>query len=873
MRAICRQTLAMLTRLIALFVLFSLGFASPAFSQNSDLFVATPLTETGQFTSGIEGPACDREGNLYVVNFGEQGTIGKIAADGKASLFVTLPEGSTGNGIRFDREGVMYVADYSAHNILRVDPVTKAVTVFAHESKMNQPNDIAIGPDGMLYASDPNWKEKTGQIWRIDRDGAVSLLAANLGTTNGIEVSPNGRTLYVNESIQRRIWAFTLTEDGMITDKWLVKEFPDHGFDGMRCDVDGNLYVTRHGKGTVVKLSPKGEILAEVDVLGTKPSNLCFGGPDGRTIYVTEVDQTRVVTFQVDRPGLSWQRWQENRAKPKAAAKTEKVDLFIVAGQSNAVGFDANSVDLPEDSGDEKVRFWYRAGDPPPDKHDVTSGDRWITLRPQPRGNPLPKEGGMPRQYGNFANPEGGFGPEFGFSRKLRELQPNRRIAIVKAAFSGTGLGKDWDPNDPGESGSCYRAMITELDNAMAAAVAEGMELNPKALLWVQGESDANPEDVARYSDRLTAMIASLRKKLGAPNLAALIAVNTQFSLGQNPHMPKIVDAQKAAAESDPLIVYVDTAKAPVVNYAHFSSEGTLDVGHWFAEALVKLEGKSVAKPKPSAQAVPTIPEGMTVKRAVEYAAFGERKIEMDVLIPKGEGPFPGVLLVHGGGWTGGKRQAFEAFAIELSKRGYVVGNIDYRLAPEEKFPGAVLDCKAAVRWMRAHATEYRLDPNRLFGVGGSAGGHLVGMVATTGHDPKKFEENVNSPGFSSELQAAVLMGAGVDQVARVKEAKNQHIESCTIFFGAEYSENPKIYAEGSPITHISKKTPPLLFLDGEFDTPGERYLEMRKQLDVLGVPNEFVMIPGAKHGQWGREPWLTPFVEAVDGFFNDLSK
>ncbi|MCB1066509.1 MAG: SMP-30/gluconolactonase/LRE family protein, partial [Verrucomicrobiae bacterium] len=297
MRAICRQTLAMLTRLIALFVLFSLGFASPAFSQNSDLFVATPLTETGQFTSGIEGPACDREGNLYVVNFGEQGTIGKIAADGKASLFVTLPEGSTGNGIRFDREGVMYVADYSAHNILRVDPVTKAVTVFAHESKMNQPNDIAIGPDGMLYASDPNWKEKTGQIWRIDRDGAVSLLAANLGTTNGIEVSPNGRTLYVNESIQRRIWAFTLTEDGMITDKWLVKEFPDHGFDGMRCDVDGNLYVTRHGKGTVVKLSPKGEILAEVDVLGTKPSNLCFGGPDGRTIYVTEVDQTRVVTF------------------------------------------------------------------------------------------------------------------------------------------------------------------------------------------------------------------------------------------------------------------------------------------------------------------------------------------------------------------------------------------------------------------------------------------------------------------------------------------------------------------------------------------------------------------------------------------------
>jgi sugar lactone lactonase YvrE len=114
----------------------------------------------------------------------------------------------------------------------------------------------------------------------------------------------------VNESVQRNIWAFAIAEDGTLREKRLLKKFNDYGFDGMRADVDGNLYVTRHGKGTVVKLSPTGEVIREIDVLGTRPSNLCFGGTDGRTVYVTEVDQQRLVQFRVDRPGLSWKRWK-----------------------------------------------------------------------------------------------------------------------------------------------------------------------------------------------------------------------------------------------------------------------------------------------------------------------------------------------------------------------------------------------------------------------------------------------------------------------------------------------------------------------------------------------------------------------------------
>lgn len=276
------------------------------------LFKATPLTTDGLFTKGIEGPACDRQGNIYAVNFAREQTIGKVTPDGYGEIFVELPGKSTGNGIVFDPAGMMFVADYTGHNILRIDPHTRAISVLAHDDRMNQPNDLAIAPDGTLYASDPNWKANTGQLWRIDRDGRTTRLGENMGTSNGIEVSPNGKRLYVNESVQRNIWVFDIRPPGNVSNKRLLRQFPDFGFDGMRCDVDGNLYVTRHGKGTVVKLSPKGEILREIDVLGKNPSNLCFGGPDGRTVYVTEVEHQRLVQLRVDRPGLAWQRWKRD---------------------------------------------------------------------------------------------------------------------------------------------------------------------------------------------------------------------------------------------------------------------------------------------------------------------------------------------------------------------------------------------------------------------------------------------------------------------------------------------------------------------------------------------------------------------------------
>ncbi len=301
-----------MTRLLVCSVCTALTLASSAvLAADEPLFVAKAVTEEGAFTAGIEGPNSDNEGNVFAVNFAKEGTIGRLRDGGKVELFVELPAGSVGNGIVFDRDGTMYVADYPQHNVLKIDPQTKKIGVFAHEPTMNQPNDLAIAPDGTLYASDPNWRKSTGQLWRIDTAGKVTKVAADLGSTNGIEVSPDGKTLYVNESVQRGVWAFPIQNNGSLGERKLVKQFPDHGFDGMRCDIEGNLYIARYGEGTVVKMSPAGEILKKIDVLGASPSNLCFGGPDGRTVYVTEVTKRRLVAFRVDQPGLVWKRWRE----------------------------------------------------------------------------------------------------------------------------------------------------------------------------------------------------------------------------------------------------------------------------------------------------------------------------------------------------------------------------------------------------------------------------------------------------------------------------------------------------------------------------------------------------------------------------------
>jgi gluconolactonase len=282
-------------------------FMASALSAQENIapFTARDLTEENLFSTNIEGPNVDRNGNLFVVNFQKDGTIGKVGPYGNVELYVTLPYGSIANAIMFNADGDMLLADFKGHNILKVNADTRKVSVYCHAG-FTQPNDITINKKGELFASDPNWKEGTGRIWRIGADKKAVKMVEGMGTTNGIELSPDEKILYVNESVQRKVWAFDIDEKSNLSNKRLFYEFPDFGMDGMKCDAEGNLYVTRYDKGTIAILSPDGKLIREVQMKGKQTSNIIFGGPDGKTCYVTLQDRKCVETFRSEIPGKKW---------------------------------------------------------------------------------------------------------------------------------------------------------------------------------------------------------------------------------------------------------------------------------------------------------------------------------------------------------------------------------------------------------------------------------------------------------------------------------------------------------------------------------------------------------------------------------------
>ena len=263
------------------FAILGIALLATASAGAEPLFESRQLTPSGEYTFGIEGPAVDAAGNLYVVNHLRQGTIGKVATGAaRSEPFATLPQGSIGVSIRFGRDR-MYVADYKGHNIFVFEPGATTPRVYFHSDRFNQPNDMALGRDGTLYASDPNWRRRDGQVWRIvpGPDGTVrgDVMASErkLTTTNGIDLSPDEKTLYVAESETREIWAYRL-DGGKLAAPRLIKRFPDFSLDGIRTDIDGRI-CGAHPEGTIARSARRPRV-ARYRVARRRATNPASGG-------------------------------------------------------------------------------------------------------------------------------------------------------------------------------------------------------------------------------------------------------------------------------------------------------------------------------------------------------------------------------------------------------------------------------------------------------------------------------------------------------------------------------------------------------------------------------------------------------------------
>ncbi|MFP6669048.1 MAG: alpha/beta hydrolase [Pirellulales bacterium] len=256
------------------------------------------------------------------------------------------------------------------------------------------------------------------------------------------------------------------------------------------------------------------------------------------------------------------------------------------------------------------------------------------------------------------------------------------------------------------------------------------------------------------------------------------------------------------------------------------------------------------------------------------------RRLTLDLYRPaEGKGPYPVIVMYFGGGWQNGRPGIFAAVAQALAQRGYVCVVPQYRLSGEKPFPAAVYDCKAAVRWTRKNAKRFKMDPNRIACLGGSAGGHLSGFMAAS-NGIARFEGKGEHRGFSSDVQAAIVMCGPMNLLSphiieRVEKTAAKPEGDAIIDFmgGALPGQKTGIYREASPLTHVSERTPPMLFIDGEYDRPRVRYTEFRAKLDQHKIPNEFVLMPKAPHPFWNMRQWFLPTVSAVDQFLQKQFK
>ena len=226
----------------------------------------------------------------------------------------------------------------------------------------------------------------------------------------------------------------------------------------------------------------------------------------------------------------------------------------------------------------------------------------------------------------------------------------------------------------------------------------------------------------------------------------------------------------------------------------------------------------------------------------------GGRDLHAEIAYPRvPTGPLPAVIYIHGGGWIGGD---YHDTPIEvLARAGFFAASIEYRLSDEAKWPAQIEDCKLGVRWLRAHAATYNIDPNRIGAWGASAGGHLVACLGTMA-DQKQYEGNGGYPGVSSAVQAVVDFYGPTD-LTRPDIYSPFAIKVSTALFGCAFQDNPAIWKSGSPLYFVKAGDPPVLIVQGDSDSivPMAQSTIFDDALTKAGVPHQLIIVKNADHG------------------------
>ncbi|MRW93330.1 alpha/beta fold hydrolase [Duganella sp. FT80W] len=251
------------------------------------------------------------------------------------------------------------------------------------------------------------------------------------------------------------------------------------------------------------------------------------------------------------------------------------------------------------------------------------------------------------------------------------------------------------------------------------------------------------------------------------------------------------------------------------------------------------------------------LPDGVTKLADQVYAQYGARCLKLDAYLPAGE-RLPVVVFVHGGGWKAGFRSEFVPMALRLTQRGYAAVTVSYRLSGEAPYPAAVQDVQQAVRWVRAHARQLHIDPQRIVLAGGSAGGQIAALAGVTGKDGAEVQAIINIDGLSDFTSELAL---------KYEDDPKKNPSSAGAWFGGRYADQPARWREASPIRYVRAGMPPILFIGSAQPRFSAGREQMMAQMTQLGVASDKLLLPDTPHSFWLFDPWLQPTVEASVAF------
>ena len=250
------------------------------------------------------------------------------------------------------------------------------------------------------------------------------------------------------------------------------------------------------------------------------------------------------------------------------------------------------------------------------------------------------------------------------------------------------------------------------------------------------------------------------------------------------------------------------------------------------------------------AQTKLAIPQNVAFEPDIEYANPDNQHLQLDMARPKkGDGPFPAIVCIHGGGFRAGSRKGYDALCMRLAREGYVAFTVSYRLAPKFQFPAAVHDVKGAVRWLRANAKQYHIDPERIGVMGGSAGGHLAQFLGVTA-DVKSFEGNGADPDKSSRVSCVVNYYGPSD----FTKSYGKSVDAAEVFplwLGGNLDNARHRHIVASPINWITPHAAPTLCIHGTQDkyVAHEQAVWLVDRLKSAGVEADLLTLEGAGHG------------------------